>query len=68
MANFDFIGNRVFDDLISSFAPLGPQTLFNSDNPFMGTPLDTGAKVGPTATYTSDSTPPTPAAWRSLSA
>jgi enterochelin esterase-like enzyme len=47
MANFDFIGNRVFDDLISSFAPLGPQTLFNSDNPFMGTPLDTGAKVLP---------------------
>ena len=41
------MANRVFDDLISSFAPLGPQTLFNSDNPFMGTPLDTGAKVLP---------------------
>ena len=44
MATFDFIGNRVFDDRISAFAPQGPQAL-PGKNFFDATPLDTGAKV-----------------------
>ena len=46
MATFDFIGNRVFDDRFSAFAPQEPQSLPGPD-PFVGIPLDTGAKVQP---------------------
>ena len=46
MENFDFIGNRVFDDRFSAFAPQTPQTI-PGDKPFETVALDTGAKVQP---------------------
>ena len=46
MENFDFIGNRVFDDRFSGFAPPEPQSV-PGDRPFETIPLDTGAKVRP---------------------
>ncbi|MBR6115060.1 MAG: hypothetical protein IKQ10_07715 [Oscillospiraceae bacterium] len=46
MENFAFIGNRVFDDTISAFAPQEPQALPGAD-PFAPVPLDTGARVQP---------------------
>jgi len=48
MENFDFIGNRVFDDRPTAFAPQAPQMLREpGSNPFGGRPIDTGAKVLP---------------------
>ena len=46
MSNFDFIGNRVFDDRVTAFAPQTPQTI-PGDKPFTSVTLDTGAKVQP---------------------
>lgn len=40
MENFDFIGNRVYDDRFSAFAPQDPQVV-------SGRKLDTGAQVQP---------------------
>ena len=44
MPKFDFLGNRVFDDRFSSFAPQLPQTI-PGKTPFEPVVLDTGAKV-----------------------
>ena len=44
MKDFDFMGNRVYDDRISAFAPQTPQVKPGATF-FAAEPLDTGAKV-----------------------
>ena len=46
MANFDFIGNRTFDERFSAFAPQSPQEL-PGERPFEPILIDTGVKVQP---------------------